>query len=120
MTPTILGLFKRRPKHCMTCGDEFVRAMYRDGYRTSDGTPIIRSWWKCPRSDDQKPDYLDRWQEGRCSGLHPFACAVEVAAYRAHLPSWRACQHYSVSEQGDSCKTKEGRFITQHGALVAV
>jgi hypothetical protein len=104
----------------MTCGDEFIETTYIDGHRTSDGSEIVRSWRHCPRADDLRPpSFLDRYQEGRCHGPRPFACAIQRAAYRDHRPSWRACRHASSSEFGESCWAKDGTPITLDGRVVA-
>ena len=108
-----LGFFGRLfgPEHCSMCGDEFITASYSDGFRR-DGTPIVRTWRKCPRSDDRRPDVFERYQQGRCTPLHYGVCAVQEAAYRNHRPWWSSCVHHSVSEDGDACWAKDGRQIT--------
>jgi len=75
------------PTHCTSCGDAFVESEYRDGFDGRTGRPIIRRWWHCPRSLDDRPD---RWTDGTCR-LAPWSCAVQLLEYRSHRPP--RCPH---------------------------
>ena len=93
------------------CGDALVEATYSDGFRRN-GSQIVKRWSKCPRSIDDRPDWFERYQQGRCTPLYPMACANEVRAWNEHRPWWGACGHYSVSEDGSQCWDKNGSLIT--------
>jgi hypothetical protein len=106
-----MNLFRRGPEHCSMCGDAFIEAEYSDEFRR-DGTPIVRRWRKCPRSDDYRPSTWERYQLGRCTPPHPFICANQRRAWDEHRPWWNSCGHDSVSEDGSACWAKDGRQLT--------
>lgn len=117
--PSRLVARLRRPQHCETCGDEFVVATYVDGHRRSDGTQIVRSWKRCPRSDDDRPRYSRYHQVGACHPPYPMSCVVQKQAYyRDHRPWWTACEHASVDHDGSACWARDGRQITRDGRRV--
>lgn len=104
----LLGMLGLRPRYCTTCGDAMVSATYTDGFSSKTGQPIVRSWWKCPRSDDDMAPL-----GANCHRPSPFACAIERNAYYVdHRPSRGACPHVRVSEKGDRCWGKDGALIT--------
>lgn len=99
------------PEHCSVCGDEFIEATYRDGFRR-DGTENIRRWKKCPRSIEGRPDFFDQYQQGRCIPPSMVHCANERRAWSEHRP-WRGvCAHYGTAEDGSACWAKDGTQIT--------
>lgn len=104
------------PEHCTTCGDAFIEVSYTDGFHR-DGTPNIRRWKKCPRNPDRTYDYLERHQVGRCMRPPHFACINERRAYFVeHRPWERACSHYSVSDDGKTCRLRDGTIVTGQAA----
>lgn len=106
--------WKRGPKHCKVCGDEFVESTYRDGYNERTGALIERTWSHCPRTRHLRPGTFAEY--GECHSLAPWACAVERALYAAHKPP--ICRHRGVNTEGTACWDERTRPITLNGVAL--